>query len=590
MMRPIRERRRPCPRIAAALLALLALLVCGHGPAAEASSDAGAQRSSMYVTVRDGTRLALDILMPPGPPGSGQRPAILVVERYHRAWWTGERVATWHDRFPWSRALTDAGYALAVADARGCGASFGSRSAPFLPTDGTDAYDLIEWLAERPWCNGRVGMMGSSFSGTVQYLAVAERPPHLRAIVPAMAMFDLYDFARPGGIARDDFAFRWTRLVQGRDSDGSCARVDEDARTGFLQREAMYQHMANRSMYDLLLANEHRDSVDATLGSSPYGYANPADLIDRVAAAGVPILHLTGWLDMWTNDGLRWWSGVPGGIELVVGPWSHAGLPGDVALREHLRWFDRHLADGGDTGFPKTIRYHIHVDGDPDSWEETQVWPIRGTQPTRLWLCEDPSGTIRSRHDASLAEARPVEDRSAMRKVDRDLTSGRSSRWWDCAYGDFAARERSGWTYTGPVLRRDLRLTGHPEIRLSISTDGWDTDVVAFLSSVSPDGSSAYLSEGCLRASHRGGSGGAEGEPPGPVHGHRVRDILPVDGKPMVLRFALLPLSTVVPAGHRLRLTLGTCDRDNLQLLERGAERVRIHEGEAWVDLPSLGR
>ncbi len=109
------------------------------------------------------------------------------------------------------------GYIFAVADVRGSGASFGTRVDPTPPQESLDAYDITEWLATQPWCTGRVGMYGISYSGTDQLTAAATSPPHLKAIFPEMVMFDLYDFCYPGGICRHTFLRNWQQQVRALD-------------------------------------------------------------------------------------------------------------------------------------------------------------------------------------------------------------------------------------------------------------------------------------------------------------------------------------------------------------------------------------
>ncbi len=76
------------------------------------------------------------------------------------------------------------GYAVVIQDVRGRHASEGE----FLPyeNEGRDGYDTIEWAARQSWSDGAVGTFGLSYPGAVQWLAALERPPHLKAMVPAM--------------------------------------------------------------------------------------------------------------------------------------------------------------------------------------------------------------------------------------------------------------------------------------------------------------------------------------------------------------------------------------------------------------------
>lgn len=72
------------------------------------------------------------------------------------------------------------GYVYAVVAVRGSGASYGTRVDPTPPKESLDAYDITEWLAEQPWCSGKVGMYGISYSGTDQFMAASAAPPHLK--------------------------------------------------------------------------------------------------------------------------------------------------------------------------------------------------------------------------------------------------------------------------------------------------------------------------------------------------------------------------------------------------------------------------
>ena len=94
-------------------------------------------------------------------------------------------------------------------------AAAGHRSArgagEFTPDETQDAYDITEWFAAQPWCSGKVGMYGLSYLGITQYIAASTQPPHLKAIFPMMAMFDLYEFVYPGGVFKEDFVRSWGR-------------------------------------------------------------------------------------------------------------------------------------------------------------------------------------------------------------------------------------------------------------------------------------------------------------------------------------------------------------------------------------------
>jgi uncharacterized protein len=104
------------------------------------------------------------------------------------------------------------GYAVVQADVRGMHKSEG-RAGVLRLLDAQDYYDLIEWVASKPWCTGRVGLMGVSYLAMSQWRVAALKPPHLRAIVPWEGVTDLYrEFAFHGGIPETRFTPIWFRV------------------------------------------------------------------------------------------------------------------------------------------------------------------------------------------------------------------------------------------------------------------------------------------------------------------------------------------------------------------------------------------
>jgi putative CocE/NonD family hydrolase len=123
------------------------------------------------IAMRDRVKLATDIYL---PQMDGKAPVILIRTPYKKE--MGEIQGRYYAR---------RGYAVAIQDCRG---RFGSEGVwePFI-NEPKDGYDAIEWLAAQPWSNGKVGMIGGSYVGWVQWWAASERPPHLVTIIPNVA-------------------------------------------------------------------------------------------------------------------------------------------------------------------------------------------------------------------------------------------------------------------------------------------------------------------------------------------------------------------------------------------------------------------
>ena len=120
------------------------------------------------------------------------------------------------------------GYAICNPDPRGVAYSEGDI-AMFGTQEGRDCHDLIEWLAEQEWCNGKVGMSGTSYLAISQWFTAAERPPHLAAINPCEGLSDVYrDLTRKGGMADLHFT---KRLQVNHVGNGLREDVFEEAQT-----------------------------------------------------------------------------------------------------------------------------------------------------------------------------------------------------------------------------------------------------------------------------------------------------------------------------------------------------------------------
>lgn len=114
------------------------------------------QDLAVHVPAKDGTRLAVDVHLPPGHAAGERLPALLELTRY---WRSREDVKTGKPEVtldPFDRHLLDAGYAVLKVDVRGSGASFGTRACEHGPQEVRDGYDVVEWVVHQPWSDGKV--------------------------------------------------------------------------------------------------------------------------------------------------------------------------------------------------------------------------------------------------------------------------------------------------------------------------------------------------------------------------------------------------------------------------------------------------
>ena len=186
-------------------------------------------RTSQYLTMRDGVKIAIDVIRPAkdGKVAEEPLPVLWTHNRYRRAYIAGGKLRTMADR-PDIQLLLKHGYVIASADVRGSGASFGSWDGIFTKEETQDAYEITEWLASQPWCDGNVGMFGGSYLGITQLMAASTHPPHLKAIFPIVALFDMYLISYHGGVFFDDFLRTWSQLTKMIDTKYIAAPVDGD--------------------------------------------------------------------------------------------------------------------------------------------------------------------------------------------------------------------------------------------------------------------------------------------------------------------------------------------------------------------------
>ena len=190
----------------------------------------GHQRSSHFVTMRDGVKIAVDVILPRGYIGDGEPdgrfPVIFEYTPYHRS-----SINTDSGEVPvnFLRAFfIEKGYAYVSADFRGTGGSYGwmNQMSPDVAADGGE---VVDWIAEQPWSNGRVGMYGGSYVGWSQMATASSKPEALKAIVPNVVGWDRH-LLKPGGVYSYAFAQIWSAFAFGLHRSGSKGLVWSEAR------------------------------------------------------------------------------------------------------------------------------------------------------------------------------------------------------------------------------------------------------------------------------------------------------------------------------------------------------------------------
>ena len=247
---------------------------------------------------------------------------------------------------------------------------------------------------------------------------------------------------------------------------------------------------------------------------------------------------------------------------------------------EYLRWFDHWLKAIDNQVLDEPALHYWTLNAPAgDEWRATDTWPLPQEKRTAFHFHAGPSGSIDSVNDGSLAEAEPRGVERDAYTVDYTASAGIDNRWtWTGGggtntevpkpvgvfpYPDMRENDAKGLTYTTAPLEASLEVTGHPVVHLWLTSSADDADLFVYLEDIEPDGRSAYLTEGQLRASHRRLAPAPYDRMGLPYHRSYAEDALPlVPGEPAELVFDLQPTSVIFRQGHRIRVTIACADKD----------------------------
>src|SRR5579884_1938199 len=407
---------------------------------------------SLYVPVSDGVRLAVDIWLPVERIARGERVGTAFrATRYHRAEQPPSPEPEADSNGAAGELWTRAGFALVIADARGTGASFGSRTMELGPREIRDYGELIDWVAAQPWSNGRVGVYGTSYEGQAAELVAGLGNPHVVAVAALFSPFDPYrELFYPGGCATGSRFARW--MCESQILDGVAGAVERlSALTGLPTQElalpAPVKPVDAPDGPALLQAaiGEHQANVDMNqlLGPAPFSddrlpgldwrATSPAATHPAIEAAGVPMLVRVGWLDAaFAAGALRRFATFSNHQEVEIGPWGHGGgtfadtlrpdgtLAGDLLGSEGQ---DRRLVEF----FSRYVERAETPDGrhsltfgtlGTDRWQTVGSWPPEGMD-VRTWYLAAP--------DRLAPQAGTATD--ARHVTDRGTSTGATNRW-----------------------------------------------------------------------------------------------------------------------------------------------------------------
>ena len=486
----------------------------------------------LWIPMSDGTRLAARLWRPVSAEDEPV-PGILELIPYRSRDLTAQRDSIHH---PY---MAGYGYACLRVDLRGSGDSEGVLEDEYLEQELQDAEEVLAWLADQPWCNGRTAMMGISWGGFNALQVAARRPPSLGAIVTVCSTDDRYtdDVHYMGGcLLTDNLSWASTMFAY-----NSCP--PDPAVVGERWLEMWQQRLDGSGLWlEEWLRHQRRDH-----------YWRHGSIIEDYSSVQVPVFAVSGWADGYSNSVFRLLAGLQVPSRGLIGPWSHKyphlGQPGPAIgfLQEMVAWWDHWLKDRTDNGAmdgpaltiwmqdtaPPATTYQDR----PGRWVGEPQWPsdriVDTTYPLELYRILQPGDTPRSPPST----------------VQSPLSVGQFAGKW-CSYNappdmPYDQREEDGGSlvFNSAELTETLEVLGAPVADLEVSVDQPVAQLIVRLSEVAPDGAATRVSYGVRNLNHHRGD-----HQPTPLEpGTRYRVRVPLNG-----------MAQSFPPGHRLRLSVST--------------------------------
>jgi putative CocE/NonD family hydrolase len=430
------------------------------------------------------------------------------------------------------RAITAHGYAAVYQDTRGRHASEGEDRV--YADDAADGWNTLEWIAGQPWSNGRVGVSGSSAGATTAFAAASTRHPSLRALFAQAGASSIYDdVVYEGQSIEMERLWLWVaRNIPGLSASHRAAVI---ARTGIGAAEleaaatsaaARYTRLDAARLDDPPFVNSP-DWLRLPLAGYP-DFATWQPFLDEIIThpepnafraahnfrqrIEIPGFHVTTWFDIFQTSVIAAFRDIQarvGNQKLWIGPNEHHFVYADNFWPRdpYFAWFGHWLQDA-----PSPLVDEPPVLYSPRAWVEDRAgylpsdwlhapsWPPPGTAPRRLYL----------RGDGSLGEMPGGPPRHYRYDPRRPVPSlGGRNMLIDAGPRDqrpAQALPNYGLMYRSEKLLRDLTIAGPVQVTLHVASDCPDTDFVAKLVELHPDGRALLLMDGVMRAMYRSGA------------------------------------------------------------------------------------
>ncbi len=525
--------------------------------------------NDVAIAMRDGVKLLADLFQ---PEAEGRFPALLSVSCYPRQIQDlgvplGLIEAGASDFF------VPRGYIHLIVNLRGTGGSEGVWTFQDQQ-EREDLFDLIEWAAAQPWCDGNVGMLGISYFAMTQLAVAVVQPPHLKAIFPLAVSDDPYDAAWHNGVLSSGFISAWIPVVgvmAGRDPQMWRKEIFKLIRDVFsLPRvHKRLEHFNGEAITVVLKQLMHTHYAEEPFGwlwqqiciehPAHDAFWDERDQNARLGNVNIPVYLGCDWdnVPMHLASTFKAWRGLADNpnVRVALLPPASLSWPWESLHYEALAWYD-HWLKGRDTGIMEgpPIRYVLP---EADGWRTSATWPPPESKLTAFAL----------RADGVLSQEEGAAGSRAYLYLPAD--SGRPA-----SANPPELPETLAWE-TAPMTS-DFDFAGDIELQLDATITAFDISWIVALQDVPAEGEPVTITVGWLRAT-LSRVNEEKSKPGTPVLECREPIAIPV-GKRVVYRIPVTANARRIAVNHRLRLILGSSDEKDKRLEMLGFTHTVVRE------------
>lgn len=465
---------------------LLSALVAALLPAAPVQAS-----PNHFLEMSDGVQIAINIRMPDDYKKGQTYPTIFEMSGYDGGASDGDEPYAGEGSRVLSKQFYE-DYVTIHASVRGTGCSGGEFDL-FSWRSALDGYEIIEWIDDQPWSDGKIGVYGHSYGGITGFMVTATRPPSLDATSVSGLIDDLYrGIVYPGGVSNYGFPLVWTGGVRnvydfgggfllGFDEGGAegCARsVPGKSRT--VLNDPIVQGLSDtdntwfqaRSLINYAERIEVPIHISGAYQDEQTGPRGPYHLFEEVTTAPVRRLLMTNGDHGTQQDGK------------FLEPDRKAFL--DHYLRGQGKPYERSSV--------ATFLENLQGEDDVPAVLNSRTFPLEATKWTDLYLGADGR----------------LQESPAKQGGEYAYLSGspRQSAWsyqaGHNAGAPFTTEEGpDGLTFRSDKFKTPTALIGPATATLFMSSTAPDTEMFVQIIDEAPDGSRYYLQRGLLKASHR---------------------------------------------------------------------------------------